>query len=184
MIYSVDLDVPIDLIKYIEETVASLPEHQAVVGADLKTVAEQRSCTVKQCYLKDCWIPGFFDSYIQQINKVHYNYDINAFRNSVEFITYNVGDHYTWHTDVIPLKKMHDKDLNVERKLSFSFICNDDFEGGDLEIWDVDTNNVIPIPPKKGRMIVFPSWLRHRVTPVTKGQRRSIVGWMVGPPWK
>ena len=37
---------------------------------------------------------------------------------------------------------------------------------------------------EKGTMIVFSSFLYHRITPITEGYRYSIVGWISGPPWK
>ena len=58
-----------------------------------------------------------------------------------------------------------------------------DYEGGDFEFRDgknVDLFNA----KERGTIIVFPSLLYHRITPLTKGNRYSIVGWVVGPRWK
>jgi PKHD-type hydroxylase len=66
------------------------------------------------------------------------------------------------------------------RKLSLVLLLNDEFEGGDFELlWP---GNKIPL--KKGRVILFPSILMHRVKPVTKGTRKSLVAWMQGPNFK
>ena len=37
---------------------------------------------------------------------------------------------------------------------------------------------------EKGRVLIFPSFLPHKVTPVTKGVRKSLVTWMEGPAWR
>ena len=57
---------------------------------------------------------------------------------------------------------------------------NFDFEGGDFEIRGKDDR----VPKlEEGSIIVFPSFLEHRVTPVTEGIRYSLVSWFVGPPY-
>ena len=72
------------------------------------------------------------------------------------------------------------------RKLSMSVILNDDFEGGNFEFASYNKEKCIitPIKAKRGDVIVFPSAMEHRVTPITKGMRYSLVVWFVGPPFK
>jgi len=72
-----------------------------------------------------------------------------------------------------------------QRKLSFSLLVNDplEYEGGQLEIWR--NNNEFTLMPKDfGTIAIFPSFLPHRVTPVTKGVRKAFVGFIGGPPYK
>ena len=67
------------------------------------------------------------------------------------------------------------------RKLSMSVILNSEFEGGNLEIG----GGHLQTPSfGEGSIIVFPSYTPHRVTPVTKGIRYSLVSWFVGPPFR
>ena len=190
-IYSLDLNTPPDLIKWIEETVSTIPKEEATVHSPAskgkKVIAKNvRSCVTQACNMQDCWIVGFFDSYIRRFNQVYYHYDISHLRDTVQLITYDKDDHYNWHVDgTTHLQPQFKGDRDLVRKISFSFLCNDDYEGGDLEFTiNHQHDNTYTVPKKKGRLIVFPSDTRHRVKPVTKGQRRSIVGWMVGPPWK
>ena len=71
------------------------------------------------------------------------------------------------------------------RKLSFSINVNhpDEYEGGDLEFQISEKE--INIPSKlPGGITIFPSFLPHRVTPITKGIRKVIVGFAEGPPYK
>jgi PKHD-type hydroxylase len=70
------------------------------------------------------------------------------------------------------------------RKLSLSLLLNDDFEGGEFHINQGNEKQPIIVPTKKGRAILFPSFMIHRVTPVTKGIRRSLVVWVLGPKFQ
>ena len=73
------------------------------------------------------------------------------------------------------------------RKLSMSILLNDSYEGGEFEIASYDKEKcTISVPEfnKAGSIIVFPSITEHRVSPVTKGTRYSLVVWFLGPPFK
>ena len=78
--------------------------------------------------------------------------------------------------------------IKVHRKLSMTIQLSDDndYEGGDF----IFQKNLIDIPPDskklraKGTILVFPSFLPHAVTPVTKGERKSLVVWADGPEWR
>lgn len=82
---------------------------------------------------------------------------------------------YDWHTDTNLISS------KAPRKLSVVMMLSDpkDFEGGRLEIDGIDIE--IELLPKKGSLVVFPSFLKHRVTPVTAGVRHTAVSWMLGP---
>jgi len=58
------------------------------------------------------------------------------------------------------------------------------YEGGEFQINNGQEKDVETIPTKKGRMIIFPSFMIHRVAPVTKGKRKSVVVWVTGPKFK
>jgi len=85
--------------------------------------------------------------------------------------------HYDWHMDaIIP-------ENGIQRKLSISILLNDpsEFEGGVLQFKGMEDQNLLN---KQGSIIVFPSFIEHRVTPVTKGVRYSAVTWASGPSFK
>ena len=71
------------------------------------------------------------------------------------------------------------------RKLSMSVMLNDNFDGGAFEFaaYSKEECVVTPIEATAGSVIVFPSSMEHRVAPVTKGIRYSLVTWFVGPPF-
>ena len=86
------------------------------------------------------------------------------------------GGHYDWHVDT--------GNAVCHRKLSFTIQLSDskDYEGGDIEFIGskVDTKAF----RQKGVCIIYPSFLPHRITKVTKGVRHAIVGWIHGPTFK
>jgi len=96
--------------------------------------------------------------------------------NQAEFLMYDVNGKYEAHVDTFH------QHSNETRKLTALAILNDDFEGGKFFI----QNGHEKIYPKqnKGDVIVFPSFMVHGVEPVTKGQRFTVVTWLVGPYFK
>jgi PKHD-type hydroxylase len=91
----------------------------------------------------------------------------------VQLTSYGPDSFYGWHEDWAPLQRTP----NI-RKLSAVLLLSDpsDFEGGQFEF---EHHGVAEM--KRGSLIVFPSFLRHQVKPVTKGQRYSAVCWVNGP---
>ena len=136
---------------------------------------------------KISWVPqDKFPKELQQCidsaNKL-YNFSLHEFE-SLQYSRYEEGDHYDWHVD------NHSKPYNngMIRKLSFSICLNDEFEGGDFDLGRpsplTGKTNIETFKLKKGEMIVFPSHTWHKVNKVTKGIRKTLVGWVVGSQWK
>ena len=122
--------------------------------------------------------------FIQSANiESDWNFSLKEFED-LQYTIYNVGGHYNWHHDC------HHKpyENGMIRKLSFTLCLNDEFEGGDFNIWEAHPREqkiiTKTIKLKKGEMLVFPSHLWHKVDKVTKGTRKVLVGWVVGPQWK
>lgn len=87
-------------------------------------------------------------------------------------LKYNKGGFYKTHTDDGPLTR---------RTLSIVIFLNDDYEGGELEIFSPDEKNSKIIEPKMGRIVMFPSnfLYPHKAHPVDKGTKHSIVSWLI-----
>jgi len=118
---------------------------------------------------------------IQKAND-QYQFDLFNFI-SIHYMEYSKGDTtpLDWHLDLA-----NSFPFNV-RKLSFSILVNDpkEYKGGDLEIFKGKKNNFsTTIPKDPGGVVVFPSYLLHRVTPVTEGTRKVIVGFIGGRPFR
>ena len=155
----------------------------------------------------DHWIAGFLWHYVNKANQENFLYDLTHIDGeSLQYTRYAEGQYYSWHNDAgLPqyYKPMSDKNSsgsyenennhrdflsrNCEmiRKLSFSLQLSDpdDYEGGNVEFID-DTDKSFIGPRQRGAIILFDSRTKHRVNKVTKGVRRSIVGWVLGPRWK
>ena len=107
-----------------------------------------------------------------------WNFDLMGFGDTLQYTQYfgeNKG-HYSWHADIGPGVS--------HRKLSIIIQLSDeeDYEGGDVEI-KIGTRD-LTLPKKKGGVIVFPSFLLHRVLPLTEGNRKSLVAWISGPNYR
>lgn len=92
------------------------------------------------------------------------------------------GHFYNTHQDT----SLISADSPTQRKLSVVVQLSDadEYEGGDFEMHYVKAHPPADSIRKRGTVLIFPSLLLHRVTPVTSGVRYSLVGWYVGPPWK
>ena len=77
------------------------------------------------------------------------------------------------------------ENLELVRKLSFVVQLSnpEDYEGGNLQLLAEDGKSYFA-PRQRGTIVIFDSRTQHRVLKVTKGQRKSLVGWVVGPRWK
>lgn len=97
--------------------------------------------------------------------------------NQTDYLKYDTNGHYYPHVDTFI-----DPKTNECRKLTVLVFLNDDFEGGRLFL---QNGHVKKYPPQgAGTCLVFPSFIVHGVEPVTKGIRRSVVTWLVGPWFK
>jgi len=107
-------------------------------------------------------------------NKAQWNFNIEILED-MQLARYGKGEYYDWHADgngvVAPQLQP-----GMVRKISMSILLNDDYEGGELEFMHTE-----PLPSTAGTAILFPSYTVHRVKPVRKGTRYSLVGWFGGP---
>ena len=117
------------------------------------------------------------------INGHFYNYDLLGF-DHLQYTVYDkVGSHYSYHMDMV-LSAAVTGVLQLPRKLSFSLILSnsDEYKGGEFEF--LIGGDPLKVEQKRGRIIAFPSYIIHRVTPVTSGTRKSLVFWATGPKFK
>ena len=148
-----------------------------------KTDHETRKTAISFITDKDNMMNEIVWGFIRQANAEFFKYELEYFQ-AIQFARYRDGGHYAWHQDSSP------EDLSVEnRKLSLTFSLTDDadYDGGLLQFYNGDKpyddkdHDVEKDIKSVGTVIVFDSRDWHRVTPVTKGTRYSIVCWTVGP---
>lgn len=122
-----------------------------------------------------------FANVTAEINRNFFRYDLTGFYEPMQLGIYTEQDngHYDWHIDSSPTEK------SVPRKLSIVMLLSDpsEFEGGELQV-KTHNDKITTLEIKKGRAWFFPSHTLHRVTPVTKGVRRSLVLWSGGPEFR
>jgi PKHD-type hydroxylase len=137
-------------------------------------------------HLVECILTRFI---MQANQEALWNFDITE-PEQVQIGRYKENQFYTQHMDCYikggdVINTGRDSAIIVpllsQRKISASLLLNDEseYEGGDLMI----INEKVKIK-KQGTIIVFPSFMAHQVTPVTRGVRYSAVCWMAGPKWK
>ena len=111
---------------------------------------------------------------ITGVNQDYYKFNIQALVEAPNLMRYdaeNLG-HYDYHLDIGTVKP------NCWRKLSYTLMLNDDYEGGELEF--KVGQGIIKYKGPVGRMVIFPSYMLHKVNPVTSDIRWALVGWAHG----
>lgn len=132
------------------------------------------------------WIP--FDKLTpmyDQLNQVIHQFNNNFFgfegiqiNEPAQYTEYSPGGFYDWHIDINTTGKTQPP----IRKISMSVLLSNpsEFEGGDLDL--IDPGKKVKL--EQGQAVFFASFLRHKVNPVTKGNRKSLVVWFGGPSFK
>ncbi len=105
-----------------------------------------------------------------------YQLDIRGFVDALQYTLYGADQHFDWHLDLGP-------GSTSARKLSMSIQLSapGDYTGGELEFVGRPLG---PEARQRGTAVIFPSFLGHRVSPVTGGMRRSLVAWAYGPAFR
>ena len=124
------------------------------------------------------WLYERLWSAAQECNRLFFCVDIAGVEPNVQLARYDSASSgfYDWHTDFAGIRPL--------RKISISIQLSraEDYDGGDLEL-------MYGIQPQqldrtRGTLIAFPSFMLHRVTPVTRGTRWSLVAWILGTRWR
>jgi PKHD-type hydroxylase len=123
------------------------------------------------------WVYQRLTDIITRLNEDYFRFDLFGFIEGFQFTEYNApSGHYGKHVDT-----MYN---GTVRKLSFVLQLSDpkNYKGGELQIHLGETPDVMK--KEQGTVVAFPSPTLHEVTPITKGKRYSLVGWITGKPFK
>jgi PKHD-type hydroxylase len=124
------------------------------------------------------WLYDRMQAVIRKVNQQFYQFDLQGFSEPFQYASYRGADggHYTWHLDW--------GSNGLHRKLSASIQLTDpsQYEGCELQFHGL--REIETAPRARGTIIVFPSFILHRVTPCTNGTRKAIVVWASGPQFK
>ena len=155
-----------------------VPERMAVTGDGLGgRTTERRQSRLREIYphASTNWIFAKLEAALQQLNKQQYRFDVQGFFEGAQIYEYPTGGYLDWHMDIA-------KGYMSNRKLSMSVQLSDgaDYDGGDLEFMDFEETG----PRGIGDLIVFPAFLQHRVSKLTRGARYAWVSWVHGPSYR
>lgn len=160
---------------------------------DIKDLKKKRDSNV--VWLNDSWIYKEICPYIHLANKNSgWNFEWD-WSESCQFTKYKLNQFYDWHADSFDSPYINPENINFHnkiRKLSVTCSLSDpkDYKGGELEFDFRNKENGKPAIKKcieilpRGSIVVFPSFVWHRVKPVTEGTRYSLVVWNLGYPFK
>ncbi len=156
------------------------------------TLIDPGTRRTKHIFIEPAHWTGALVSHLAHQANLIWRFDLTGL-GTLSILRYDeVGSHFTWHVDVLAYDQASYPGLSelsparpLERKLSVTVNLSDgdDYEGGDLEF--VSGSGQLVQQPElrtQGSTVIFPSTLGHRVTPLTRGVRYALVGWMVGPP--
>lgn len=120
------------------------------------------------------WLYHKLHKVVMDCNLSRYGFELTGFLEKLQLTHYREGDHYGWHQDSGP------GEFSV-RKLSLVVQLSkpEEYEGGELEFLSKSK-----APSEQGDIVLFPSYNAHQVTPVTKGERYSLVAWVRGPAFR
>jgi len=173
----------------ISKGVEKLPWHIAsTAGGD----SDSRKSNIKWIPQNDdwWWLYEKLSNYAVTANETLWDFDLYQIPEQIQYTEYHApAGHYDWHQDIGP-------DMLSKRKISITVQLSDpeEYEGGNLEFdlrnqydWELNKDKSIvkctEIRPR-GSVVVFPSFVWHRVTPVTRGTRYSLVVWSLGQPFR
>ncbi len=158
-------------------------EQKATIGFDdtMRTEAAYRSSVVRWLDTNtEQAIVHRLMQYVHSSNRTNFGVDIVA-AFDLQFTEYHGSAHgkYDWHQDVwLESPRPYDRKLSLVLQLSDPA----DYQGGAFEFFGLQQPAATFAP--RGSLLIFPSFLQHRVLPVTKGLRRSLVSWVEGPRWR
>ncbi len=164
------------------------PKIDATIGTD------DKNKKVDNSYRKSniSWIPfakavpiyQVIRQWMEVTNNNCFGFDTVQLSEQAQYAEYDKGGFYNWHMD----SNVEMSAMPTVRKISMTLLLNDpkDFEGGDLELFCGETfdskKNIMEL--KRGYAVFFASFLIHRVMPIIKGNRKSLVMWFGGTPLK
>lgn len=126
------------------------------------------------------WAMDRMIALVARANRENFGFDLSDFGESAQIARYRAeeGGHFDWHSDIGAGAQAARRKLTVVVQLSDPA----GYRGGQLQLWA--NNAPLDAPPAQGTATVFPSFVLHRVTPLTAGVRWSLTLWAHGPAFR
>lgn len=146
------------------------------------------------CWFNDKWLYDLLCPYVYEANvNAGWNFEIEH-SEDIQFTEYEKNGYYSWHSDggsdhhakYSKENTIWESHHNKVRKLSMTVNLSHrkDYDGGDLLIKHNNQEVTCKEARDRGSIIVFPSFYQHKINPITKGVRNSLVMWSLGNPFK
>jgi PKHD-type hydroxylase len=159
----------------------SEPVQDGQVGGGDKGVVDTKTRTSHISWIPFNKMPEMYSTLEQIVNKTnnnHFGFEGVKITEQAQYTEYPAGGFYDWHidSDIVGMNEPPVRKISMTCLLSHE----SEFEGGGLEL--MSDGKIAR--PKQGQAIFFASYIRHRVIPITKGIRKSLVMWFGGPSFK
>lgn len=154
-------------------------EKATVIDDSVNSENQARKSEIKWLHHdeKSDWLYNKIETMVMEANQT-WGFDLYSIKDSIQYTEYyEGGGHYNWHMDTGP-SPINNRKISITIQLS----SPDEYEGGNLDIWT--GNGIQTCPKQKGVAILFPSYMLHRITPVSSGIRKSLVLWVGGSPYR
>lgn len=126
---------------------------------------------------ENAWLFQKLGHIASALNAQYYRFDLTGFGEPIQLTNYDQSEQgmYGWHQDY---------NAKISRKLSLVLQLTDpsQYEGGNLQV--LTSGQPQTVRKQRGLVAAFPSYVLHQVTPVTSGNRQSLVAWVSGPAFK
>lgn len=167
----------VDAIRRVLAGVDAVEAERGTIFSRDETLQSVRIARV--CWIDEPWINDRLRSLAREANERDFHLDLGDHMET-QVIHYAAEDagHYGWHHDV-----QWGGESGLDRKLSLTIQLSDPttYRGGDLQLEELQTTADFRA---QGTAVMFPSVLRHRITPITAGRRTALVAWFFGPRWR
>lgn len=179
-------------LKEIAKFCSKLDLHDASTGNSAEVYVNDTIRKSKVSFVQyddeNSWVFEKLGAIAETVNNDYYRFDLTGF-DRFQYTEYQgKKSHYDFHVDMFYGSASEGADLDdyyLNRKLSISILLNDvdEFEGGNFEFSE-DGDTIDIAEQKLGRVLAFPSFVPHRVTPLISGVRKSLVYWVSGPKFR
>jgi PKHD-type hydroxylase len=163
------------------QTIVNIAKDKGLIKGKTKGETDVRDSKISWLYPIDGidWVFRRVTDITLNLNERFFNFDLFGINEGFQFTNYEApSGKYGKHVD---------RATNMlVRKLSISIQLTDpeEYEGGELKIYDGDDEKASVMDKAQGTLILFPSYVLHEVMPVTKGERNSLVTWVTGKQFK
>lgn len=163
------------------QLIINIAKDKGLIVGKTKGESDARDSKISWLYPNDNmdWVFRRVTDITLNLNERFFNFDLFGINEGFQFTNYEApSGKYGKHID---------RSINIPvRKLSISIqLTNpEEYEGGELKLYDGDDDKPNVMDKAQGTLIMFPSYVLHEVMPVTKGERNSLVTWVTGKQFK